>query len=185
MPEIRSVRSLLRATTAPDHDRVDTAFAGFDLADPDGYRRFLIAQAGPVAAVEAAIDACGPLALVPDWPERRRAGLIAEDLADLGSAMPAADPFALAGEAAMLGALYVLEGSRLGGSVLARNIPMELPARFMRCPPAPNRWRALIATLEQALVTRDRIDIATGAARAVFDRFERSAREYGRTPVVE
>ncbi len=178
-------RSLLRTATAPEHERVDAAFGGFDLADRDGYRAFLRAQALPLITVETAIDAFDPTAVLPDWPERRRAGLIVQDLTDLDAAPPAPEPFALTDAAAALGAVYVLEGSRLGGALLARNVPMDLPARFIRCPAAPKRWRGLIEVLDRTLVTQPQRDAAISAARAVFDLFWRSARQHGRMPVVE
>ncbi len=185
MPPVSSARNLLRTATTPDHQRVDDAFAGFDLSSRDGYRAFLIAQAQPLMTVEAAIEAFDPVAFLPDWPERRRAPLIAADLADLAAPMPTHAPFELTDAAAALGAIYVLEGSRLGGALLARNVPMDLPDRFIRCPPAPKRWRGLIEVLDGTLTSGDQRDAAIGAARAVFDLFWRSARQHGRMPVVE
>ena len=175
----------MRAATAPAHDRVDRAFGGFDLSTRDGYRAFLIAQAQPLVTVEAAIDAAQPGTILPDWPERRRAPLIAADLTELNAPTPAPEPFELACASATLGAIYVLEGSRLGGALLARNVSMDLPGRFIRCPPAPKRWRDLIEVLDQTLVTDDQRDAAVCAARAVFDLFWRSARQHGRMPAVE
>lgn len=185
MTKAPSARSVLRAATASAHERVDRAFGAFDLRDRDGYRRFLVAQAGPLLTAEAAVDAFDLLALLPDWPERRRAPLIRADLADFGAATPSPEPFDLRSDAAALGVIYVLEGSRLGGAMLARNVPMDLPARFIRCAPAPKRWRGLIELLDQHLVTPDQHEVAADAARAVFDLFWRSARQHGRMPVVE
>ncbi len=180
-----SARSLLRAATASAHERVDDAFGAFDLSDRDGYRAFLLAQAGPLLTTETAVDAFDPVALLPDWPERRRAPLIAADLADFDVSMPAPEPLSLDSVEAALGAIYVLEGSRLGGALLARNVPMDLPGRFIRCPAAPKRWRGLIEVLDRTLVTDDQREVAESAARAVFDLFWRSARGHGRMTVVE
>lgn len=185
MTKVQAARSLLRTATAPEHERVDRAFGTFDLSDRDEYRAFLLAQARPLVSVEAAIDAFDPTPMLPDWPERRRAPLIAADLADLGASMPSPEPVAVTSDAAALGAIYVLEGSRLGGTLLARDVPMDLPARFIRCPPAPSRWRGLIEVLDRMLKTTEQRDAAVTAAHAVFDLFERSARQHGRMPVVE
>ncbi|MCR5870107.1 MULTISPECIES: biliverdin-producing heme oxygenase [unclassified Sphingomonas] len=185
MPPPNTTRSLLRSATASAHERVDHAFGGFDLSNRDGYRAFLIAQAQPLVTVEAAVDAFDPRAILPDWPERRRAPLIAADLADLDAPIPAPAALDLPNNAAALGAIYVLEGSRLGGALLARNVPMDLPGRFIRCQPAPKRWRSLIEVLDGTLTSGDQRDAAVGAARAVFDLFWRSARQHGRMPVVE
>lgn len=185
MTAVQSARTLLRTATASAHDRVDQALGGFDLSDRDGYRAFLIAQAQPLVTVEAAIDAFDPAAILPDWPERRRVPLIAADLTDLDAPIPTAEPLDLPDSPAALGAIYVLEGSRLGGALLARNVSMDLPDRFIRCPPAPKRWRGLIEVLDRTLKTGDQRDAAVTAARAVFDLFWRSARQHGRMPVVE
>ncbi len=185
MTDIQSARSLLRTATAPAHERVDRAFGDYDLADPADYRAFLIAQAQPLVTVETAVDAFDPGAILPDWPARRRAPLIVADLADLDAPIPAPEPLHLSCDAAALGAIYVLEGSRLGGALLARNVSVDLPDRFIRCPPAPKRWRGLIEVLDRTLKTDDQRDAAVAAARAVFDLFWRSARQHGRMPVVE
>jgi heme oxygenase len=67
--------------------------------------------------------------LIPDLPKRNRSGLLQSDLAALGrsaSAMgslpdcPDLPPLGTIAEA--LGCLYVLEGSRLGGQVVARGL---------------------------------------------------------------
>lgn len=186
-----SARMFLRAQTAADHDRVDRAFGAFDLSNRDGYRAFLLAQADALLPVEQAIDAADPAGLLPDWPERRRAALLVADLAELGEGAP--DPARIHDEwgplmsdaAALLGAVYVLEGSRLGGSVLARGIAAALPTRFIACPPAPQRWRSLIQIMDTQIVTEDQRATALAAARSVFDRFRQSASRHGRIAVVE
>lgn len=180
-----TARSLLRAATASAHDRVDAAFGAFDLSNRDDYRAFLIAQSGPLLTAEAAVDAFDPSALLPDWSERRRADLIRADLADFGVHPPSPAPFEIACDAAALGTIYVLEGSRLGGALLARNVPMDLPARFIRCAPAPKRWRELIEVLDHHLVTPEQREVAADAACAVFHLFWRSAQQHGRISVVE
>ena len=185
MRDPRSARSVLRAATAAEHERVDQAFGRFDLSHPEGYRAFLRAQAQPLLSVEAAIDAFDPRGVLPDWPERRRGASLAADLAELGLPVPAPEPFRIATQGAALGAIYVLEGSRLGGAMLSRNVPMDLPARFIRCAPAPRRWRDLIEVLDSHLTTPERCDAAVSAARTVFDRFEQGACQHGRMPAVE
>lgn len=185
MTRTASARSVLRTATAPAHAQVDDAFGAFDLSSRDGYCGFLIAQAGPLLSAEAAVDAFAPAALLPDWPDRRRSDLLRADLTDLGVEPPQAAPFDLASDAAALGVIYVLEGSRLGGAMLARTVPMDLPARFIRCAPAPKRWQGLIEVLDRHLVTPRQHAVAADAARAVFDLFRRSARQHGRMFVVE
>lgn len=180
-----SARHALRLQTASDHDRVDHAFATFDLSSRKGYRAFLRAQAVPFLTVEAAIDRFDPTTLLVDWPERRRATLLRADLADLGEPEPAPAEMNVDTDARALGAIYVLEGSRLGGAMLARSVPTDLPGRFIRSAPAPRRWRALAELLDRHLVTPTQRESAVAAAQEVFALFADSAERERRTNDVE
>jgi heme oxygenase len=188
-----SARATLRAATADDHKRVDALFSAFDLASVQGYGAFLEAQADAHLAVEAALDEAGLDRLIPDWQERRRGHLLLQDLTDLGVLLPCScgsrsPEGGTAGlllpqehnddirNAALLGALYVLEGSRLGGAVLKRCIPAALPTRFLSAPQPPGAWRKLLETLDAFLYEPDLVDAAVGAARQVFKSFERGGR---------
>ena len=168
----------LRAGTAPDHERLDGLFAGFDLSAPAGYRDFLTAHARALPAVESALDAAGFAALLPDWPERRRAAALAADLADIGGIPPAPLPFATpADPAAAWGVAYVVEGSRLGGKLLSRRVGTGLPKSYLATAQAPGAWRNFLQSLDKAIHTPQEIAVATGAAGAVFALFERAGRE--------
>ncbi len=134
---------MLRSATAPDHDRVDAAFAGYDLGDRAAYIRFLLAHARALPSAEDALA----IHDLPRW--RRRAPMLAADLTALGEIMPDPLPFALpAGRAAALGALYVLEGSRLGGVLLARRVPATLPSAYLAAKHERGEWRALLAAID-------------------------------------
>ena len=175
MSEPTTARFFLRAATAQDHERVDAAFGDFDLADRADYARFLTAQAAAFLPTEAAIERAGPLAVVPDWPERRRSALLLNDLAALGIAPPEGEALgALESPTEVLGAIYVLEGSRLGGAMLARSIPDGYPRRFMTASD-PVRWRGLISIMDRCLISDEQRAAATTAARRVFALFERGA----------
>jgi heme oxygenase len=165
----------LRAETRADHAGVDAAYGRFDLADRAGYAAFLGAQARVLPPLESLLR---PADLLPGW--HGRAAPLAADLAALGIAMPPplALPTALAitlsgGEAARWGAVYVLEGSRLGGAVLAATVPPGLPRAFLGAVHPPAAWRNLLLAL-------DRIDprdhpAALASARAVFALFAAAA----------
>lgn len=176
-----SARHALRTATAPDHARVDEAFSRFDLSSPQDYARFLQAQAAAVLPVEAAIDLVIDDAVIPDWPQRRRAHLLLQDLGDLGAEPPQTDQFpSFVALAETLGAIYVLEGSRLGGGLLARTVPSDLPRRFLGTSD-PARWRALIEVLDRMLVSDCQREASIDAARRVFGCFEAGARVHART----
>ncbi len=167
-----SARTALRTATRAEHDRVDAEFSAHDLNSRDGYARFLRAQAAAHLPVERAIEAAGATDLLPDWAARRRADALLADLAELGVAPAAEENFTIGrGEASLLGAIYVLEGSRLGGAVLRRQISAGLPARFLS-PGAPGAWRSLTDRLDERLRSPAAIDEAIASARAVFACFE-------------
>jgi heme oxygenase (biliverdin-IX-beta and delta-forming) len=132
----------LRAATAVDHERVDAAFGAMRLDERDDYRRMLTAH-----AVEAALIRADPAWGLPAWTPRTP--LLVSDLAALDVGMPDPLPFDLPEqEAATWGALYVAEGSRLGGQVLARGIAAGLPHAYLSARHAPGAWRALLASLD-------------------------------------
>ncbi|MFC7608678.1 hypothetical protein [Teichococcus aestuarii] len=110
----------LRQETRSRHDAADALGSDHDLGTLAGYRGFLRAHARALPALEAACDAAGLAARLPDWPRRRRAAALAADLAALGVAAPDSPPLAFAGVEEALGAAYVLEGSRLGNAMLLR-----------------------------------------------------------------
>lgn len=170
-----TVRSRLRAATAEAHARVDRAFSRFDLARRDSYARFLQAHAAALLPLEPALDAGAAPALGIGWEARRRGDALRADLAALGAEPPEAEDLTPITEpAAALGTIYVLEGSRLGGSLIKRSVPNDFPAAFLAPGPADG-WRALLAALEDRLADAALRDEAIAAARAVFARFERSA----------
>lgn len=167
-----SVRAALRAATAAEHERVDRLFSTADLGAIEGYRRFLVAQAAAFLPVEAALDAAGATQVLADWPQRRRGDLLRADLAALGATEPEpVAPPSFASDAAILGGIYVLEGSRLGGAMLKRAVAAEAPAAFLSAPQEAGSWRKLLENLDRILYAPDQIEAAVGAARTVFERF--------------
>jgi heme oxygenase len=173
-----NVRQALRTATGGSHERVDAAFSGFDLADRRSYGRFLTAQAAAHIAVEAALERDGVATVLLDWPARRRADLLREDLAALGLPVPpaVAQP-AFEGAAAMLGAVYVLEGSRLGGALLRRSVPDDLPRAFLGAGD-PAAWRRLLEILDERIREDEDVARATNAALRVFSLFEQSGKQF-------
>ena len=138
-----SLVQLLRRETTADHEAVDARYGGFRLNDRGDYARFLLAHARALPAVEAAL-ANDPV--LPAW--RERTTLLAADLAALDATMPACLPFA-ADDAGRWGALYVIEGSRLGGALLARSVPAGWPARYLGAKHLSGEWRGLLAALDE------------------------------------
>ena len=166
------IRQILRTATSQHHERVDAAFAGFDLGDSRSYRAFLSAHARVLPATEDAIHLAWD-----GWT--RRASLLLRDLFDLGAA-PEALPenLQIMEPAAQWGCLYVLEGSRLGGSVLAERVGAGLPRRYLSAGHTGVSWLAFQIALEAAAEAANPawIEIAVAGAKSVFDSFERAAR---------
>jgi len=178
MNSVFSARGALRAATAPYHDRVDAAFSRADLTARDGYGRFLQAQAGAYLPVEAALTRAGAATLVADWAARLRASRLVADLDALGLAVPDEDAgITFADDAAVLGGVYVLEGSRLGGAMLARGVPADFPKRFL-APDQSGNWRRLLDILEQEVISPGERSSAIESASRVFMLFESSAQRY-------
>lgn len=169
-------RAALRAATAAAHARVDAAFGGFDLCDRTQYAAFLAAHAEALAPIEDALDAADTVRLFADWPDRRRGALLREDLAMLGhrAAPPLPAPL-LAGDAAIAGTLYVIEGSRLGGRFLARSLPSGFPRAYLSADQRAEKWQQLLDHIDDLLQDAPALRSAEEAALAAFSRFERSA----------
>ena len=168
-----SAHAELRAATASDHEAVDAAFERFDLGEPGSYADFLTAHARALPPVEAALAARG------GPPVRPRAPLLYADLAALGRAPPPVLPVAAPRtEAEAFGMAYVIEGSRLGGSMLARRIGAGLPHAYLSAAHLPGEWRAFGQALDAAAAAGGDAWIAQcgAAARQVFALYARAAR---------
>jgi heme oxygenase len=160
----------LRAATASDHDAVDAGFGRYDLTDPREYRAFLIAHARALPAVEAWLRRISGLPAFRD-----RADLLAADLTALGEAMPAPMTFdPLRSAAAGWGAMYVVEGSRLGGIMLSRTVPAGMPSAYLGAKHLPGEWRELLAAIDAQSADDAWIAAAIAGAKAAFDLYGRA-----------
>jgi len=162
-PTPAGLSARLREATREAHLSAEAAFAlNARLESSDAYVRLLAALRGFHRPVEAA------LAAVPGWSgltpglhisSRLRAGLLDEDLRQLG--VPAPPGPARPGVVSLptlahgLGCLYVLEGSALGGRIIARRacaaLGADLPVAFFssagRADPGAG-WRAFQSSLD-------------------------------------
>lgn len=171
-----SPRFALRAATAEAHARLDGMFSTFDLASKSDYVAFLQAQAPAFLAVEAALDAAVAERVIQGWESRRRSAALLSDLAALATIAPSPCTLPIfSTDAAVLGAAYVLEGSRLGGAVLIRAVGPGFPTAFLT-PGNPADWRAFISLLDERLSSEASLADAVSAALVVFAMFEQCAR---------
>lgn len=164
--------AFLRAQTRVDHEAVDGAFGSFGFDTSGGYGAFLTAHARILGVAERVLD---PGALVPGWEGRTRA--LESDLAALSLPWPDEIDLTLpTGEAARWGAIYVLEGSRLGGIYLARGVPETLPKAYLSAKHLPGGWKRFLDMLDQAdSGPAWRADALSGA-KALFAAYNSAAR---------
>lgn len=186
MHDTDTARTMLRTATAAHHDRVDAVFSRADLTDRDGYGRFMLAQAAAHLPVERALTAAGAADVLADWAERRRAPLILADLAALGLTPPDSldsdVTLTFDTPTGILGGIYVLEGSRLGGTLLKRSVPQGFPTAFLGAGDSA-MWRRLLAALDAQLDSDAKRQDAVAAAARVFDNFERAGMAYFADPL--
>jgi len=160
----------LRRSTRESHGRVDHLYGSCDLADADGYRRFLTAQAAAWVTLPANLD---------EGSAARRDAIL-RDLESLGVAAPSPVAGAEVPPAGSLGLRYVLEGSRLGSTVLLRELREKAPdiakraSRYLQSSAQVDGWKSLSTTLHSSTVN-DASNIGVIAdARRTFELFEQA-----------
>lgn len=164
-----NIRKYLREATVEQHRRLDALAGGMRLDLASGYGAFLIAQADAMLPVERALNDAGIARLLPDWPQRCRADALLQDLRELRLVPQPVRAPAFGCDAALWGAAYVLEGSRLGARFLLARA--KGPTRFLRHGDGMRLWPSFLSQLEAADVDRER---AAAAAKSVFRLFEQS-----------
>jgi heme oxygenase (biliverdin-IX-beta and delta-forming) len=168
------LRMTLRADTGDDHNAVDSVFGRFVLRDPQQYGSFLSAHARVLAPIEIALEQAGIERLIPDWRERRRRERLADDLAALGMAAPPSLPPPLfSGDDEIWGAAYVLEGSKLGGAMLAKQVPDHLPSSYLSFQGPKGAMKTFMERLDAFHPADESRAIAS--ARSTFALFRRAA----------
>lgn len=170
-----SARFALKEATNEAHETLDAAMSRFDLTDVGDYGRFLTAQAAALFPMEATLDHAGAQVHYHPWQAARRGPALAADMHALG--LPIPPPVAIqpiVGEPDIFGTLYVLEGSRLGGKMLARGVPEALPSAFLEHR-GTQTWPEFSKLLDQKLASPVDLSVAKRAASHAFDAFARAA----------
>ncbi|MDO7836937.1 heme oxygenase [Sphingobium sp. HBC34] len=122
------------------HRRVDAVYAGYALDSRSDYRAFLRAHARALGALESAAG-----------NGASRLPLLADDLAALDAALPAPLPLAAADtDGFRWGLRYALEGSRLGGAMLSRQVGAGLPRSYLCAVHGKGEWVAFQRALDSA-----------------------------------
>lgn len=172
----------LRAETAEAHEELDRSQEGGDFAGMEEYGRFLEAQVRIFPAAEEYLAASPEFRTLSDWSDRLRAGALMSDLKALGRTAPAPIPFRFhdrPGFAA--GIAYVLEGSRLGGKLIARKLERaglaDAPVNFLTHGADRRFWPSCTRWLESREADEAYAKDAAAAAHATFGLFLLATRE--------
>lgn len=160
----------LRERTAHAHAVVDAAVGAF--ADIGQYGRYLAALYRFRTPIERDLERIAWPDAMGGWRPQQVSAAIAADLADLGLAIPELAARPCMNDDALMGTLYVLEGSILGSQVLFKRaqqlgLTATHGARHLALQSGGiDEWRGFLALLEVA----EPFDIerATAASLATF-----------------
>jgi heme oxygenase len=152
-----------------------------DLIILKDYRRFLEANAAALLPVERTLERSGVGEAFPDWHARTRRDAILDDLRAVdGRAAPLPCP-GLFDFGGILGAMYVLEGSRLGAQFLLKAVKASPDPRvagsvdYLGHGAGKAMWKSFLALLERHAGRLDDEAAAVDAAQRTFAMFERAA----------
>jgi heme oxygenase len=173
----------LRSATQSAHRALDGRAILVELAEGTISARHYLQVLCAFGRIWHALEATAWTMLCPDMPalaalDDRRAPLLDADITALGGHIPApmCDPPTITTPAQAAGVLYVLEGSRLGGALIADRLaragrPLGMPGYRFFAPPPPGlgeRWRRFRALLDAQDWSQAALDAASEAARATF-----------------
>lgn len=170
----------LKAATRTTHDALDKRIMAADIfASRDHFARFVRVQYRfhqdiDTLYADAALDA-----LLPELIDRRRLLKIANDLGELGHALPPLVPSPLGQKTQLptaLGWLYVAEGSNLGGTILFKlaseklGLGHSLGASHLAAHPdgAARHWRQFTSALDTLTLSPQQEDQVVQGAEEAF-----------------
>jgi heme oxygenase len=176
-----SIRETLRERTAAAHQRLDGLWDIASLHERGPYTQFLQATAAALVPLEARLCETGVEALLTDWAMRSRTASIQADLAGLGAVAPSCPAPALASAEEQFGALYVLEGSRLGGAMIAREVARSQDEavlanrRYLGHGQGDHFWQSFLEQLDRVPRTESELELVCAGASETFALFEAAA----------
>ncbi|MEK1943740.1 MAG: biliverdin-producing heme oxygenase [Pseudomonas sp.] len=167
---MNNLRQRLRQLGAGLHQEVDDAYSALSLETADGYRRFLQAHAAALFSLEQTLEENAIDQLLEDWPQRRRSEALRADLQAFACAP--VDVLSMPQQVSPAwcwGAAYVLEGSRLGGQVLARRLQAAQPGApmdYLGHASTPGLWPSFLQRLESQAQGCDELELQRGVEQA-------------------
>mgnify|MGYP000005793279 FL=1 len=181
MKIVDTVRQDLRLRTADHHARVDELISRHDLTRPEGLAAFLAINHLAYTTVERHLRPHGGFT-VPYLPLEE----IEADLASLGAGIPTwqAEPSMEA--AHPVGIIYVIAGSRLGGTVLhkrwqqADDSNVRLAGRFLSQMTDRSCWTDFLVQVSNAQISQSEFIDIVESAKGCFSIFEAACQDVTR-----
>lgn len=174
------LRTRLKDATADAHRQLDASLVAFDIKTTNGYRRFLEVSAGALLPLEAALLESGVDDIIKDWPSRSRTDAILDDLSKVEGQLHLMPALAGFGRGALLGTMYVLEGSRLGARFLLKIVTRSadpavgLATAYLSHGAGQPLWERFLALLAHEAPGLDEEEVIAGA-RSAFGVFNMAA----------
>jgi heme oxygenase len=171
------LRARLRARLAPLHARLDRGIEASCLGEPLDLRRLLAIHHAALGAIVPALESAEAARLFPGWDGRSRLAALEADMAALRADAPhcLSTSVFFPTEQAVWGALYAVEGSRLGNQVLLRRLAKrgnnlgQHATRFLaHCPEEAVTWPHVVKQLEALDYCGDDFTAAVRGAEKVF-----------------
>lgn len=133
------------------------------------------------STVEKAIAPYITLAVLPDYKQRRNSAYLKNDIEELGShtqELPPATAPLISNTAEALGALYVMEGSIMGGRIIVQMLQKSGITKGLSFfsgygEATGNRWATFTAVLNREGAAEEAAQAAIKTANDTFSQFEK------------
>ncbi|MDI2091509.1 biliverdin-producing heme oxygenase [Commensalibacter oyaizuii] len=166
----------LRLGTSSTHSKLDEHIMGLGLfSNQESYKKFVTLQYFIHNDAKPLYDHAKLKTIIPNLTMRNRFEKVKEDMLDLNMEIPTAPtPIQIQNVSAAIGALYVVEGSKLGAKYLLHHVEKfglsdQFGARHLG-PDEEGRgvsWRSFQKAIDTANID---IPVAVKAAEQTFDR---------------
>ncbi len=172
-------RDLIKAATSEHHKKLDAMLSTLNLRDPPDYITFLKVNTSVLANLEAAVELASTSGF--GWNLVRRSDLAQRDLELMDTSQPFLLPVQPFDEGEVWGALYVLEGSRLGSRLMLQSLLQGVggapvfPCHFLQASADISKWKAFVQELNCAVQTPSQVAQALSGAIKTFKLFTLSA----------
>ena len=174
---------ILKTQTSVNHLLLEKKLVSFmkTIRTEADYARFLALFYGYFGALELSINKCLNASIIPDYENRRKTEALKIDLKilnqeDLKLAASELLPV-IENHLQSLGALYVIEGSTLGGKIISKMIKQQLKTEVMAFTfftgygdQSANMWNSFKHILN-SITQPDQIGIIVESANVTFQKF--------------